>query len=529
MVLLKLKGPGQPQSQSGQDVSSPQSAVPAYAAAPAGSRAASPAASVASVGPPKLKLNASKPPTQSTEQSGAVFGITKKAAAPKSKKRGANDELGPAAKRINSNAGPSRKPSIKIKPPTASTPFGREVPKRETGVGYDSEDSDREDDPAIQQGLILRMQPGEDADILRSAIAEGRVGVKEQGGVEVSIKFASNDLRRAVVKVKGRMYAAALVDLPCIVESMKSWDKKGWWKVADVCQMLLVLGQVQSEAQVRDYPLPREVNKETMQFAHGLTPPMHYVRKRRFRKRVSHRQMENVEEEVERLLKEDADWEQQHGKVTHEEWSQAEWERHISMPDELPYDTEQDAEGEYDDGPSGYLDDGYTETPQEEEVDADMLEAQMEAAFAEEAMFAEQGGHNTSDMISESPSTMIDQASSFVGVEDSIMGDESAAETPAQTPLHEPMTQDEQSSDEDESYYDEDSPDVVDEDAAERAAERVQQLEEVADLEREIAGVRAKAGNMANQLLKKRELDKLGKLEGDLKMKRVAFGLDDGE
>ncbi|KAK5706606.1 hypothetical protein LTR97_001596 [Elasticomyces elasticus] len=566
MVLLKLKGPGQPQSQSGQDVSSPQSAVPAYTAAATGSRAASPAASVVSVGPPKLKLNASKPPAPSTEQSSAVFGITKKAAAPKSKKRGANDELAPAAKRINSNAGPSRKPSIKIKPPTASTPYGvsgttpltaggvnkfklggprkqstarvkalttynvkREVPKRETGVGYDSEDSDREDDPAIQQGLILRMQPGEDADILRNAIAEGRVGVKEQGGVEVSIKFASNDLRRAVVKVKGRMYAAALVDLPCIVESMKSWDKKGWWKVADVCQMLLVLGQVQSEAQVRDYPLPREVNKETMQFAHGLTPPMHYVRKRRFRKRVSHRQMENVEEEVERLLKEDADWEQQHGKVTHEEWSQAEWERHISQPDELPYDTEQDAEGEYDDGPSGYLDDGYTETPQEEEIDADMLEAQMQAAFAEEAMFAEQGGHNTSDMIFESPSTMIDQASSFVGAEDSIMGDESAAGTPAQTPLHEPMTQDEQSSDEDESDYDEDSPEAVDEDAAERAAEREQQLEEVADLEREIAGVRAKAGNMANQLLKKRELDKLGKLEGDLKMKRVAFGLDDGE
>ncbi|KAK3061234.1 hypothetical protein LTR53_019846, partial [Teratosphaeriaceae sp. CCFEE 6253] len=119
------------------------------------------------------------------------------------------------------------------------------------------------------------------------------------------------------------MYAAALVDLPCILESLKSWDKKGWWKVADVCQMLFVLGPVQSEAQIRDFPLPREVDRKTMAYAHGLTPPMHHVRRRRFRQRVSYRQMENVEEEVERLLKEDEEWERQNGKVTHAEYGQA--------------------------------------------------------------------------------------------------------------------------------------------------------------------------------------------------------------
>ncbi|KAK1076373.1 hypothetical protein LTR33_009000, partial [Friedmanniomyces endolithicus] len=66
-------------------------------------------------------------------------------------------------------------------------------------------------------------------------------------------------------------------------------------------------------------------------------------------------------------------------------------------------------------------------------------------------------------------------------------------------------------------------------DAAEKAAVRAQQLEEVADLEREIVAVKAKANAMANQLLKKRELDKLGKLEGDLKMKLSAFGLEGEE
>ncbi|TKA82604.1 hypothetical protein B0A55_01379 [Friedmanniomyces simplex] len=563
MPLIKLKGPAQPQSHQDGNTA-PQSAP---------SRAASPAPSIASTGASKLKIKPPHPPTPATEQPGSVLGAGKKQAAPRkpvaagSKKRGANDDLAPAAKRIASGAQPVRKPSIlKIKPVTAPYPgitattpltagginkiklggprkqstarvkaltthnVRREIPKRETGVGYDSEDSEREEDPAIQQGLILRMQPGEDADLLRNAIAEGRVGLKEQGGVDVSIRFVTTDLRRALVKVKGRMYAAALVDLPCIVESMKSWDKKGWWKVADVCQMLLVLGPVQSEAQIRDFPLPRDVNKETMQYAHGLTPPMHYVRKRRFRKRVSHRQLENVEEEVERLLKEDAQWQQQHGKISHQEYSQAQWERLQYEPEEQPYDTDLDAEGEFVDTMSGY-DDGYTETPQEEEeeVDTAALEAELAGAFAEDSYVEEAPA--VSDVISESPVNMADQAASFAAVE-RLMAEDPAAETPAQTPMaetQEPMTQDEQSSDEDESDYDEDSPDVVDEDAAEKAAVRAQQLEEVTDLEREIAAVRAKANNMANQLLKKRELDKLVKLEGDMKIKRSAFGLDGDE
>lgn len=38
---------------------------------------------------------------------------------------------------------------------------------------------------------------------------------------------------------------------------------------------------------------------------HGLTPPLRHVRKRRFRKRVSRRTIEVVEEQVEDLLKKD--------------------------------------------------------------------------------------------------------------------------------------------------------------------------------------------------------------------------------
>ncbi|KAK3117307.1 hypothetical protein LTR53_001488 [Teratosphaeriaceae sp. CCFEE 6253] len=556
MPLLKLKGPAQPAPP--QDATAPRAGSPA--------QAASPAPSIVSAGPPRLKsLKLSQAPTPATEQPGpgSVFANGKKAAnprAPASKKRAANDDLASAPKRVASSAQVTRKPSVlKIKPVTApyagqvpATPLTagginklklagprkrvkaltthnirREIPKRETGVGYDSEDSEREEDPAVQQGLILRMQAGEDADILRNAITEGKIGLKEQGGVDASIRFLTTDLRRAVVKIKGRMYAAALVDLPCIVESLKSWDKKGWWKVADVCQMLLVLGPVQSEAQIRDFPLPREVDRETMAYAHGLTPPMHNVRRRRFRQRVSYRQMENVEEEVERLLKEDEEWERQNGKVTHAEYGQAEWERVQNEPDEQ-YDTEMDAEGDFDE----VYDDSYAELPPEDEVDADALEAELAGAFAEDSLFTDDAPV-ASDGITASPTLMNDPATPFTVNENTMVAD-----SPAPTPLParpDAPRRDEASSDEDESDDDDDDADssaessAADEDALERAAARAQQLEEVADLEREIEAVRVRANAFPNQLLKKRELDKLGKLEGDLKMKRVAFGLEGGE
>ncbi|KAL9114207.1 MAG: hypothetical protein Q9187_007499, partial [Circinaria calcarea] len=204
---------------------------------------------------------------------------------------------------------------IKLNARAPTTPFIRmkakgKPPHRPLGVGYDSEASDREVDPAIEEEFILRMAPGEDCDYLRKAVEEKRWGPRSEGGADVRMKFLGRDGRRAVVTIRGRHYAACLVDLPCVIEGMKSWDRRGWWKSADICQMLLVLGQVTKEDDALDYPLPgRELDKATWQYAHGLTPPMRWVRKRRFRKRVSNRTIEAVEEEVERLLRLDEECE----------------------------------------------------------------------------------------------------------------------------------------------------------------------------------------------------------------------------
>lgn len=65
---------------------------------------------------------------------------------------------------------------------------------------------------------------------------------------------------------------------------------------------------------VVDEPIEREseitstaLNIDDYVWPHGMTPPLRHVRKRRFRKRISRRAIEVVEENVEELLKKDDD------------------------------------------------------------------------------------------------------------------------------------------------------------------------------------------------------------------------------
>ena len=156
-------------------------------------------------------------------------------------------------------------------------------------------------------------------------------------------------------------YATAMVDLPCIVEGMKSWDRKGWIKSVDICQMLLVLGPVRNDEEAKKYPLPKEVDPTNMQYAHGLTPPMNYVRKRRFDKtrRTKLDDIENIERRVEALLAADA-------KAQRVEWSvtghdprearseESSGEEYSGSDEESESEEEVDAEGE-DEEPDDYF------------------------------------------------------------------------------------------------------------------------------------------------------------------------------
>ena len=63
--------------------------------------------------------------------------------------------------------------------------------------------------------------------------------------------------------------------------------------------MLLVGDRIQNEDALGNH---KSFNIDDFIWQHGVTPPLHHVRKRRFRKRVNKRTIESVEQEVERLL-----------------------------------------------------------------------------------------------------------------------------------------------------------------------------------------------------------------------------------
>ncbi|PGH16137.1 hypothetical protein AJ79_01904 [Helicocarpus griseus UAMH5409] len=463
--------------------------------------------------------------------------------APSSKKR-ARDVTGhdarthASATTKNASGQPTTVKRLKFthKPPPAIRLKSRgQPPHRPKGSGYDSEASDTERDPALEEEFILRMQPGEDCDYLRQAVAERRFGPRSQGGADITIKSLTKDGRRAVVNVRGHLYAASLVDLPCIVEAMKSWDKRGWYKSADVCQMLLVLGRINTEEEAHTYPLPKDVDKSSFQYAHGLTPPLRHVRKRRFRKRISNRTIEAVELEVARLLKEDMAAE---SPPEYEILDYTQYMRETSAMSEdrynlagQEYDDEQDAEGEVDD----YAMDGYAQPSQEggDEFE-DELAAEMEAALAAHAdgdsapaadaqmPAATAAGANGEAVVEVEGEENIEAGTPTTVTKPPTLGEPSGDEG-----LNEGAEEEEEESEEEEegSSGDEDEADAdMDEDALEQQRQLAQQREEIAELEALVQTETAKWERMMNPILKSKLGKRVQSLKQALELKKVSFG-----
>lgn len=403
---------------------------------------------------------------------------------------------------------------IKLNTRAPSTPFIRlkgrgKPPARPVGVGYDSESSDREVDPAIEEEFILRMTPGPDCDYLRQAVMERRFGPKAEGGADVRMRFLRSDGRRAMVTIQGRHYAACLVDLPCVIEGMKSWDKRSWWKSADICQMLLVLGRVETDDDASVFPLPtRDLDEKTWQYAHGLTPPMRWVRRRRFRKRVSNRTIEAVEEEVERLCKADDDCEgvsryevldlermtrEQSGREDSEGDGGYNMLGNAGMQDGLEYG-EQDAEGDLDDAPE-YLEGG--EGGEGDDGD-DGLEADLERAMMMD--FDANKTPESTTTPTQPPPEMTTSPSAIA------------------TPSKEDSGDEEESSDED------GEPSEIDEDLLERQQDIQRQREEIADLESAIKSQEVELERLHNPILRQKLVKKIQSLQTDLGLKKAAIG-----
>jgi transcription initiation factor TFIID subunit 7 len=188
------------------------------------------------------------------------------------------------------------------------TPTIRVKPARLPGNGYDSEDPDREEDPLIEEAIIIRFLPDEYLDTVRSAVESSERSDKQNADkLQLSNKISDlsnisitwKDKRRAIVKINDVMYASKLVNLPTISEIHKTIDKKNIFKTVDICQMLVVTNRIYDENEIYNLKFDKEYGET---YPDGLTPPMEFV-KERFDKKYEANVIQNVEDEVAKLLK----------------------------------------------------------------------------------------------------------------------------------------------------------------------------------------------------------------------------------
>ncbi|KAI8057048.1 TAFII55 protein conserved region-domain-containing protein [Syncephalis plumigaleata] len=147
-----------------------------------------------------------------------------------------------------------------------------------------------------EEQFILRLPAGKTVERLRKDIRERTI--------DNNVSFKFTDQRHAQIDLYGEKYRARLVDLPCIIEAQKTFNRRHFFKVGDICQMLVVEGD-QPELQPS-----RPLTSNSNAWPDGLSAPLRDVRKRRFRKRVAKQRVEIIEKQVEELLMKDAAAEQ---------------------------------------------------------------------------------------------------------------------------------------------------------------------------------------------------------------------------
>lgn len=128
-------------------------------------------------------------------------------------------------------------------------------------------------------------------------------------GDRLQVEFY-RDRRHARIKFDDEVLSGRLVDLPCIIESHKTLDKKTLYKTGDVSQMMVCSQETLDIPTENIEELPASKRKEYLRkltWSHGITPPLKNVRKRRFRKMATKKFVDSpeVEKEVRRLIRED--------------------------------------------------------------------------------------------------------------------------------------------------------------------------------------------------------------------------------
>ncbi|XP_004447630.1 transcription initiation factor TFIID subunit 7-like [Dasypus novemcinctus] len=191
--------------------------------------------------------------------------------------------------------------------------------------GKEMSKSQNEPPHELENQFILRLPP-EYASTVRKVVHSGRVTSKDELKIDLY-----PDGRHAIVEVEDVSLTAKLVDLPCVIGSLKTLDKKNFYKTADISQMLVCTadGDLHSSpeepvtsADLKEIRKNQRERQKKYVWKHGITPPLKNVRKKRFRKTtkklIDFKQIEeisfteyiespDVEKEVKRLLCSDAE------------------------------------------------------------------------------------------------------------------------------------------------------------------------------------------------------------------------------
>ena len=417
-----------------------------------------------------------------------------------------------------------KKPDEKLKK-EHKTPRLRLKPIRVPGEGYDSEASDIEDDPLIEEGIILRVLPDIQAEFVKNSIESG-----DFSGIIVKWKGE----RHAIVNINDVPYGAILLDLPTITEVTKSVDRKNLIKTFDVSQMLLCIKPISNEEQVFTLQAPDsddviskhfeeyldEINEhkklfmkgynggpltesetkylediayKAYQYRHGLTPPLYNVRNRRFRRKMGPTEFEYAEKVVAALLEQDDNAEE----VTYDLVDEYEILRRPASVTDMKAVIEPPKEHI----PSFALDD---EDKEDDELDLDQ-------AFESE-----------DEEKSELPSNIQTPSTSTVATEQKL---EETGDDVEQYNSDEEEEEDE----DDEEDEDEDEEDnngekcAVDEDIQHNELLK----DELIELESILSQTREKLDKATNPLLKSRFIDSIKKIEKEVDLKRKQLKLSD--
>ncbi|RWS21112.1 transcription initiation factor TFIID subunit 7-like isoform X2 [Leptotrombidium deliense] len=155
----------------------------------------------------------------------------------------------------------------------------------------------------LENQFIMRLPPVAAAS-LRTVVGSGVMSLKDRLSIQLE-----TDMRHGIVRFDGWTLPFKIVDLPTIIESLKTLDGKTFYKTADICQMMICKEEVEEEKNEFEIDGRKRDDKKDKKFAwpHGVTPPLKNVRKKRFRKTLKKKLIDapEIEKEVKRLFRMD--------------------------------------------------------------------------------------------------------------------------------------------------------------------------------------------------------------------------------